>query len=96
VSDSVRIVLLIAGSAVALIFALLSRVFPPPATIVTTLALIAGGLFVWRTVDGPARRRREWRRTGRCEHCGYDLRETPGRCPECGTAATAPPGRWPG
>ena len=50
----------------------------------TALALMLAAFFVW--VMGVASFIRRWRRhaTGRCPHCGYDLRESVGRCPECG------------
>jgi hypothetical protein len=64
-----------------------------PALVSVPYVAIAGLLLVVPTVRIVARslaasRRR---RAGRCEVCGYDLRETSDRCPECGTVT--PPGR---
>lgn len=50
------------------------------AIIVGILGVILGSLLIER----PAARRLLRERTGKCIHCGYDLRATPNRCPECG------------
>jgi hypothetical protein len=48
------------------------------------------GLLTWMLLRAPLRRRR-WRKQGRCQDCGYDLRESPQRCPECGKETTPAP-----
>jgi hypothetical protein len=42
----------------------------------------------WVRRYGPRRRRRDRRRQGLCEACGYDLRGSHGKCPECGKMPT--------
>lgn len=45
-------------------------------------ALFPTGWLIWLCLPASLAQRR--RAAGQCEHCGYDLRESPERCPECG------------
>ena len=56
---------------------------------------VAPALFVSLPIWIEDARRGRWRRTGRCERCGYDLAgavEGPGKpeCPECGAPRSLP------
>jgi hypothetical protein len=46
--------------------------------------LVVAGLLVSAIDIGSFFRRWRLHATGRCPHCGYDLRGSPARCPECG------------
>jgi hypothetical protein len=56
-----------------------------PHGLLLVVALVPGALWLRRAL-----RRRRWLRTGRCPHCGYDVRASAERCPECGEVLDAP------
>ena len=56
-----------------------------PYYFVVSVAGVLAGLFLVQRLRA---RRRPC--TGRCPHCGYDLRATPERCPECGAVPNPP------
>lgn len=56
-----------------------------PHGLLLVLVLLPGVMWLRRAL-----RRRRWLRTGRCPHCGYDVRASAGRCPECGEVLDEP------
>jgi uncharacterized repeat protein (TIGR04138 family) len=59
------------------------------ATMISALAFFVPGVVLAYISETARNRRRQRRRSGLCEFCGYDLRGTRERCPECGKVTAA-------